>query len=216
MLLYLPLADAELTAYAGQLNAHRATLGLGERNAVIAHGAGRPLAGVGAGEILYVVAHGRETTNNEIAGVVRGFFGGRTQKNMTAAALARQMQADGLAPRFADLRLLVCWAGMARVRGGSTQVPFAGQLCGALKGRGYGRVMVTGFNGSVAMQPTRNVVIEPGEADTPTPAYMAMYADQGQLPWAGPLRSTGDHGQSMAEIVAARDPLTLASRSTWY
>src|SRR5262245_26659781 len=43
---------------------------------------------------------------------------------------------SGLATRLADLRLLVCWAGLFRIRGGSNQVPFAGQVCAALKARG--------------------------------------------------------------------------------
>ena len=41
-----------------------------------------------------MLAHGRESTNNEIAGMVRGLFGRTTQKNMTAASLAKQRYRD--------------------------------------------------------------------------------------------------------------------------
>jgi hypothetical protein len=95
-------------------------------------------------------------------------------------------------------------------------LPFAGQLCSALKGRGYSRIMVTGFNGAVAMQPTRNVVIEPGDVDGNQNAIMAALADRGQTERVGGLRSTRDSGQSMADIVRTRDPITLDFRSTWY
>jgi hypothetical protein len=216
MFIYLPLADTELIEYAGQLNDYRRTHGMHDEGAVLVHGAGRVLGGIRADDILYVLAHGRESTNNAVAGMVRGMFGRTTQKNMTAAAVAKQMQDDGLTTRLADLRLLVCWAGLYRTRGGANQVPFAGQLCSALKGRGYSRIMVTGFNGAVIMQPTRNVVIEPGEVEGNQGARMAMAADMGLTQGVGGLRSTRDTGQSMADIIRTRDPVTLEYRSTWY
>jgi hypothetical protein len=163
-----------------------------------------------------VLAHGRESTNNEIAGMVRGWFGRSTQKNMTAASLAKQMQDGGLPRRFADMRLLVCWAGLFRTRDGTNQVPLAGQLCSALKSKGYSRIMVTGFNGAVTMQPSRNVVIEPGDVEGNQSPLMAALADQGQTKGVGGLRSTRDSGQSMADIIRTRDPITLEHRSTWY
>jgi hypothetical protein len=216
MLIYLPIADTELIKYAGELNDYRRRQGMHDEGAVFVHGPGRVLGRIGANDILYVLAHGRESTNDSIAGMVRGWFGRPTQKNMTATALARQMQDSGLTTRLADLRLLVCWAGLFRTRGGVNQVPFAGQLCSALKGRGYSRIMVTGFNGAVIMQPTRNVVIEPGEAEGNQNSIMAALADRGQTRGVGGLRSTGDPGQSMAEIIQTRDPITLGYRSTWY
>ena len=216
MLIYLPIADPDLIQYAGELNAFRRGQGMHDEGAVFVHGSDRVLGRVGPNDVLYVLAHGRETTNDSVAGLVRGWFGRTTQKNITAAALARQMQDDGLTTRFADLRLLVCWAGLFRVRGGANQVPFAGQLCSALKGRGYSRIMVTGFNGAVIMQPTRNVVIEPGEVEGNQSPMMAALADRGQTRGVGGLRSTRDTGQSMAEIVGTRDPITLEYRSTWY
>jgi hypothetical protein len=135
---------------------------------------------------------------------------------MSAATLAAQMKAEGLTTRFSDLRLLVCWAGLFRERGGKNQVPFAGQLCSALKNLGYTRIMVTGFNGSVVMQPSRNVVIEPGDVEGNQNSLQAALADQGRTSGTGGLVSTRDTGQSMAAIIAARDPRTLEHRSTWY
>jgi hypothetical protein len=216
MLIYLPFVDTQLIEYAGRLNDYRRTQGMHEEGAVFVHGPGRVLGRIGADDILYVLAHGRQSTNNEIAGMVHGLFGRTTQKNMTAASLAKQMQGGGLTTRFADLRLLVCWAGLFRTRGGVNQVPFAGQLCSALKGRGYSRIMVTGFNGAVAMQPSRNVVIEPGDVEGNQNSLMAALADQGQTHGVGGLRSTRDSGQSMADIIRTRDPITLEHRSTWY
>lgn len=217
MFIYLPFADTDLITYAGKLNAtRRAIFDMHDQGAIIVHGSGRVLGTIGADDILYVLAHGRESTNNEIAGEVRGLFGRKTQKNMSAATLAGHLQDDGLTTRLADLRLLVCWAGLFRERGGKNQVPFAGQLCGALKSRGYSRIMVTGFNGAVVMQPTRNVVIEPGEIEGKQNSFMAAIADQGLTQGSGGLRSSRDTGQSMADIIQTRDPLTLAYRSTWY
>ncbi len=219
MLIYLPMTDSKLTAFAGELNEHRQKWVKvpDERYETLVHGATKKvLAGVGEDNILYVLAHGRETTNNEIAAEVSNFFGNIVQKNMTASSLAKQMKSDGLVPRFADLRLLVCWAGMSRYRGGNEQVPFAGQLCGALKEKGYSRIMVTGFKGAVAMVPTRSIIIEPGDNDKKIPTMRALAADSGDTKLAGPMRNTGDFGQSMAQIMSQRDPMTLERRSTWY
>ena len=66
------------------------------------------------------------------------------------------------------------------------------------------------------MQPTRNVVIELGEVEGNQSPMMAAIADQGVTVGVGGLKNSGDFGQSMAEIIATRDPITLSCRSTWH
>jgi hypothetical protein len=60
------------------------------------------------------------------------------------------------------------------------------------------------------------VIVEPRLKETETDSNMAYWADRGVRKGAGPLESSGDRGQSLFDIVMARDPKALALRSVWY
>jgi len=136
------------------------------------------LARVGLKDTLYVMAHGRESTSTQIAGFVRGRLSGTRMATMTAAELARALEGDNLSKRVGDLRLLVCFGGyvggeipfgrdgdiLKRKEG---EAPFAGQLCSALKGRGYSRMVVTGYRGVYAYgEASPNVVVRGSNGKT--------------------------------------------------
>ncbi len=138
-----------------------------------------------------------------------------TTKFLTAKELATQLDKDGLTKRCGDLRLLVCWSGLSR-NNGKRKVPFAGQLCGAMRDQGFSRIIVTGYNGAVVMHQTRNVILEPGLEESPSFAYMAQAADKGERISAGKLKRSGDYGQSLFDIVMAREPKAFPLKLVWY
>jgi hypothetical protein len=124
-----------------------------------------PLADLGRADMLYILAHGRESSGSEIAGVVPGRAWGTRIAYMTAPELAALLVRKGLRRDFGDLRLMVCWGGYVggndaiqqgrgrppeTLRRNAGQAPFAGQLCGALKGLGFTRIQVTGYRGQIS------------------------------------------------------------------
>jgi hypothetical protein len=126
---------------------------------------------LGDPDTLFVLAHGLKSTASEIAGRI-GLF--KRMATMTAPRLAAALEKDGLTKRFGDVRLLVCWGGYVggetswgknKLKRKAAAAPFAGQLCSALKGRGYYRMILTGYIGSVGyvkpgLQQTRfNIVV---------------------------------------------------------
>lgn len=154
--IYVPFNDDDLVKGAR----HFSPSGDGGTNVCIHGTPSASLAGVGGKDTLFVLAHGRESTGTQIAGIVKGRLWGTRMATMTAAELAKALQGDKLSKSVGDIRLLVCWGGYV---GGETpwgndgdilqrkqgEAPFAGQLCSALKARGYSRMIVTGYRGTV-------------------------------------------------------------------
>ncbi|ALN74599.1 hypothetical protein [Aureimonas sp. AU20] len=112
-------------------------------------------------DILYILAHGSYKSGSVIAGTVKGLFGQKTARK-TAAELASELVKHKLSKSFKDLRLLVCWGGYVgastawndgkathNLNRKASDAPFAGQLCSALKAKGFNRLTVTGYTGSV-------------------------------------------------------------------
>lgn len=112
--------------------------------------------------ILHVVAHGGFKSGSLIGGTVGGTFA-----TLTAIQLAEALFDDGLPRGWDDLRLLVCWGGYvggsvtswtvagvgtATLNRDAGEAPFAGQLCSALKGRGFYRMIVTGYRGAISFR----------------------------------------------------------------
>jgi hypothetical protein len=153
---YVPFEDSELINGARNFRADGG-------NRTVIHGVDRAgLATLGRDDILYVIAHGRYGSGSEIVGEVKGRVYGKRRATMTASQLADALVEDGLPKNFGDLRLIVCWGGYMggdKAWGSHTlkrkegDAPFAGQLCGALKGRGYQRIIVTGYRGTVSFSP---------------------------------------------------------------
>ncbi len=155
MHVYLPFNDEDLIA-----GAQHYSDGVGETEIHIHGTKSASLADVGEKGTLFILAHGRESTGSQIAGIVKGRVYGTRMATMTATDLAKALEGDKLSKKVGDLRLLVCWGGYV---GGETlwgkdqdllkrkasDVPFAGQLCSALKKRGYFRMIVTGYRGTV-------------------------------------------------------------------
>jgi hypothetical protein len=160
--LYVPFNDPELITgannYIGENEVNPRPAAAGPK--VRIHGTnGASLNDLGSKDTLHILAHGRESRGNQIAGMVDGYLWGKRMVTMTAQELAAALRADGLALSAGDVRLMVCWGGYV---GGSkvwgddgtlkrtaTEAPFAGQLCSALKALGYYRMVVTGYRGSV-------------------------------------------------------------------
>lgn len=150
--IYLPIDDPEL-----QYGAER-FVGAAE---IYTHGKGVDLSGLDERHILYIFAHGRNSSGGSICGSVKGLFGEKIVRK-TAAEVASELVKAKLPKSIRDIRALVCWGGYV---GGSreweaggqkrllsrnaAEAPFAGQLCSALKGKGYKMLTVTGYTGSV-------------------------------------------------------------------
>ncbi|MBB3999872.1 hypothetical protein [Aureimonas pseudogalii] len=148
--IYLPFDDEELKHGADHYS---------QVAKVFLHGTKVDLSSIGSGDILYIFAHGRYGGGSQIVGTVKGFFGGNKTAYKTASEVASELAGYKLPKNFKDLRALVCWGGyvggntewgkhtLRRVEG---QAPFAGQLCSALKGKGYTNLNVTGYTGTVS------------------------------------------------------------------
>jgi len=156
MHVYLPFDDPDLVS-----GAQHYRDGVGATTVHIHGTPSASLAEIGEKDTLFIFAHGRESTGSQIAGMVKGRISGTRMATMTATDLAKALEGDKLGKKVGDIRLLVCWAGYV---GGKTawgadgdilkrktsDTPFAGQLCSALKKRGYFRMIVTGYRGTVS------------------------------------------------------------------
>jgi hypothetical protein len=161
VIIYVPFEDEDLIAGAGHF-ALPTPAGKPKmpKLSVVLRGAGpAALSKLAGSDILYVIAHGRYGKGSEIVGIVKGRIFGTRKATMTAAALANALVDDGLSSAFGDVRLIVCWGGYVggnvttgghELRRKNTEAPFAGQLCSALKGKGFKRIQVTGYNGAVS------------------------------------------------------------------
>lgn len=153
---YVPFNDPELidgAEYANEKNSDK-------RKFVYVTGSKpKVLVDMAKDDPLLILAHGRYSTADQIAGVLKD----KTEVYLTAAQLVTQMVTDGLPFDVSDGRLLVCWSGYT---GGAYQAkhtvkrtegdaPYAGQLSSGLKGAGCKRVIVTGYTGEVYL-PNRN------------------------------------------------------------
>ncbi len=153
--IYLPIDDPELQYGAARF--------AGKPN-IYTHGKGVDLSGLEERHILYIFAHGRYSSGGSICGSVKGRSGEKIVRK-TAAEVASELVKAKLPKSIRDIRALVCWGGYV---GGSreweaggqkrllsrnaAEAPFAGQLCSALKGKGYKMLTVTGYTGSVAFK----------------------------------------------------------------
>lgn len=218
MLVYLPVNDAELVTYANNVTYFRQQRRRpGEREMVAVHGrdSARLTAGLGRADTLYLLVHGRESTSNQVGGVVgktTGWFGKVKDQveYLTAPQLADRMIADGVPSHLGDLRMMVCWAGKAQKK---NEIPFAGQLCSALKGRGFNRIIVTGFIGAMLMDATaKNLIIQTD--DGPAKPSMAGRADRGEM--LEGFVNTKDQGQSLFDMMKDGSLNDVFSRTVWY
>lgn len=232
VLIYLPIMAEDLFDFATNWNNSRAALGFKDAaSGVFVHGRGaKPLSGIGRNDTLFLLCHGSEKSPSRIGaqvGTRKTLFGRKpVYEVISATECADRMVADGLTRELGDLRLLVCWAGMGRKR---EKAPFAGQLCAALKDRGFYRIIVTGYTGAVQMTPyARNVLISPGLTRRTHNTNQAAWVDQNPAGFqkAG-LANTGNPNTTLEEMFkqAVADAngrsggsfsLSDAFRTVWY
>jgi hypothetical protein len=185
MTIYVPFSDTELVDGATAM----ADLKKAEGGRCIVHGSWwqSPLSSVKKEQTLYVLAHGRYRAGDVIGGTLPN------GKNiwLTAAELAKQLISDGLTKSFGDLRLLVCWGGYMgadvaygthTVQRNATHAPFAGQLCGALKAKGFSRIIVTGYVGCVMFPKKGSKIVPRGVWTTDQNDKMTETNDTGGTP----------------------------------
>jgi len=218
MHIYLPVNDAQLVKDADDIAYWRHQRGQGRGRQVLAvHGtdSARLAADMSREETLYLLVHGRGSTSNQVGGVVgktTGWFGKEKDQveYLTAPQLADRMVEDGIPQHLGDLRLMVCWAGKSQKK---NEVPFAGQLCSALKGKGFNRLIVTGFIGAVLVAPTvRNLIIQTSKGVAKP--EMAARVEQGQS--VPGFVNSKDHGQSLLDMMMDGDLGDRSSRTVWY
>ena len=218
MHIYLPVNDAQLVKDADDIAYWRHQRGQGRGRQVLAvHGtdSARLAADMSREETLYLLVHGRGSTSNQVGGVVgktTGWFGKEKDQveYLTAPQLADRMVEDGIPQHLGDLRLMVCWAGKSQKK---NEVPFAGQLCSALKGKGFKRIIVTGYIGAMLMAPsTKNLIIQ--TADGPAKPSMALRADGREI--LDGFVNTNDQGQSLFDMMKDGSLNDVFSRTVWY
>jgi hypothetical protein len=217
MLIYLPVNDPDLVTCARDANGYRQhVLRVAEPYGIFVHGTDSgDLSGVTRNQTLYVLVHGRSSTSNQVGGITgtkKGWFGKTKQvvEFLNAVELAQRMVIDGLTRDLGDLRLMACWAGKAQKK---KETPFAGQLCSALKEKGFWRIIVTGFTGAVLQSmSTRNLLIQtrgtgvkPGEAVT--------VDEGGNVPG---VYNTQDRGQSLYDLMTAKQLNQVDTKTVWY
>jgi len=218
MKIYVPFQDDELVLGAGQMSSNKE----GARGLYV-HGAGpkRPLAALNEKETLFLLAHGRYSRGDQIAGTVAGRVYGKRSVTLSAGELAAQLIQDGLSQSFGDLRLLVCWGGYTgtthnhkskltdaghTVTRKAGAAPFAGLLCAALKGKGFRRIIVTGYTGTVKFPTNKGVFVN--KVTIGTPDGNSHDTDDKNSPTLMELLSKIAPGQPGS--------LTNNDRSVWY
>ena len=154
--IYLPIDSAEMRDHAAEWNADRVTKGKAAYRVIrctqtgfaknvrrVGFGA---LRNVGANEKIYVLTHGIHRVNEAGARRVgaRRVPGGPLRM-YRPAELAEHLQAEGLTHQIRDLRLFSCGAGLAVDEGPA----FGAQLFDALRGLGYGVVVVSAYLGNL-------------------------------------------------------------------
>jgi hypothetical protein len=166
---YLPIKADDLLKHAKAVVDYRKLKNDKDRSRIFVTGQKPSLYEVPIKAPLYVLIHGRFSTANQVGAEVteRSFFGGTSTrlKYLSAAELAGIIERDGLRKAHEDLRLLVCWGAYGRQNGNKFEQPFAAQLGSALKHRGYNRMRVMGFKGSVCMVASDKIIIETGLHD---------------------------------------------------
>jgi len=156
MLIYLPIDAGDLRKHAEDWNYGLKFSGKKGPFATMIHGDGQsPLGQVKADEILFVLCHGRSSTPNQIGAIVgetKGRFGRKNKvyEFINAVQLVQRMHDDGLTGDIKDIRLIVCWSGLAM----KNQVCFAGQVSSAAKKTYFKQVIVTGYTAAVQMAPS--------------------------------------------------------------
>jgi len=208
MKIYVPFKDKELIIGAARVvDRHGGEL--------LVHGqTSRCLSTITAKDTLYVLGHGRYSRGDQICGEVPGYLSGTRSVKLTAGELAKQLVSDGLTTSLGDLRLMMCWGGYG---GGTIQFdkhtltrneakpPFAGQLCSAMKARGYTRIIVTGYSGMVLFPNAKGAVPE-GIWLTNKSGNLVITDDKGsQSLWELMKKATGKTGT-----------LDNANRTVWY
>lgn len=167
---------------------------------------------LGAADTLHILAHGRESRGDQVAGMVDGYLWGKRMATMTAPELAAALRADGLALSVGDVRLMVCWGGYVggnqdwngegTLKRNAGKAPFAGQLCSALKSLGYYRMVVTGYRGSVLFSTNHVKVSSVYVRD-----HKNDLMDKNSQPLSAPLT---------AATLDNTLTLNTASRTVWY
>ena len=225
MLIYLPIAAADLGAMADMWNAYRRGRNLDGnfRNyATFRHGdaaVGGILGGLTKTDILFVLCHGRRSTSSQIGaqtGTTRNFWG-RTKavyEYLTADELTMRLISAGLTRDAGDIRLLICWAGIPR----GSEAPFAGQLSSAMKKRGFYRIVVTGYTGAIeSFAEATNVIISKGFGNRTFTRAEGLAADRGGDAPAE-LVSVGNESRSLGSLLIQNGWFTGPGpdKSVWY
>ena len=154
------------------------------------------------GETLYVIGHSRYSRGDQICGEVTGRIYGK------------RLAEHGLTKAFGDLRPMMCWSGYtgSNIRFAGRDLkrdgekgPFAGHLCSALKGLGYGRMIVTGY--------TSAVMLPKSDQTLPTGIWLTNKSNN--------LIQTNDDGnrtltQLLAMVRGTTGSLSDSNRTVWY
>ena len=93
---------------------------------------------------LYIIGHGVYTEDNEVSHFISSEVRDAGQKMYTPEKLAEVVEAEGLSKQIRDVRVFSCGSGSVGPRG-----IFADLFKRALTGRGYGNVVVSGYDGLV-------------------------------------------------------------------
>ncbi len=218
MLIYLPIDATDLREHAIRWN-DTMKYGTGSGPfAVMIHGAeNAPLAQVKADDVLFILCHGRSSTPNQIGAIVsetKGAFGRkkRVYEFIDAVQLVQRLHDDGLTGDIKDIRLIVCWSGLAM----KNQVCFAGQVSSAAKANYFKNVIVTGYTAAVQMTPsTQNFILGGGRGShaTISPEQLSNLIHKG--PVKG-FTNIGDENQSLFELLKANDHKSMGfGKTVW-
>jgi len=182
--IYCPVLTGEMAAIANSWNDGRVAQGkapylvLGAADAGAGKGlrrvfVGGALSSVAAGDKLYILAHGIQTSGDGalVIGVTRGdYVEGRSMTGFVVEGgeskqygpkhLATHLETEGLTKAFVDLRLFCCGSGLAATHNNTTLAPYAARLKVQLTALGYTSVMVTGYLGNLMAD--RQVRFRPG------------------------------------------------------
>lgn len=100
---------------------------------------------------LYLIAHGEK---GPILYATDGEPGTPGYAELSAAALARRLAAQGLDKRFTDVRIKACHSADFGAGIIFRSDPFARTLARAMKKEGYNKIAVTGYHGESKLVPT--------------------------------------------------------------
>jgi hypothetical protein len=120
------------------------------------------LRGVRAGDTLYLVLHGDGVAGSKGVGAGRGYSRedlpgrivwkagpGSTEKDYSPDDVARIIEAEGLTKGFIDLHMLTCGSGLEGGNDPNCVRSIAERVRDAMQARGYDRIRVTGYTGSI-------------------------------------------------------------------